>query len=666
MLRRLRNLPIKGKLMMIIMGATSTAMVIAFLAFFIYQMENTWHDNKDQLTSLAKIIGLNVASPLIFKDQRAAEEILDSLSVEPSVQAIFIIAADNQIFAQYSSDSAKASQNATMHSDKVEKLIGETSSEPFWSFNNDLAAVEPISLDNQQIGTVVIQGYQKNLAAKLLWFVKFTGGILAVISLIAYFISSRLQHFISGPILHLEQIMRSVSEHKTYSVRVKKENNDEVGKLFEGFNEMLEQIETRDKQLEQHRQTLEQQVAMRTNDLSAANRELEATVTELEAAKTAAEAASRAKSEFLSNMSHEIRTPLHAVLGMAELLEQTVITNEQRNFLGTLHSAGKTLIALISDILDFSKIESGKMVLECIPTDFSRLLNETVAPLVPVAEQKGLSIDTCIEGADTLLVLVDPTRLKQILTNLIFNAVKFTEHGKISVLSSLRKQSDDRADLLFQVADTGIGISTENKAKLFDSFTQEDSSTTRKYGGTGLGLAITQQLVAMMGGEITVESEPGKGSTFHVTIPCQIRENTVEQKQSPDPIADADKVLSANILVAEDNPDNQMLVRYMLEKQGFQVDVVENGQEAFEATAHARYNLIFMDCQMPVMDGFEAARRIRERENQSGKHTPIVALTGNVVKEDLEKCLSVGMDDFLGKPFSLKELRAMVSKWLHT
>ena len=557
-----------------------------------------------------------------------------------------------------------ANKHVLEPSPKIDELIAEASTKSFWNFDNDLKTVERIIFEHQQIGMVVIRSQPINLLTKIRWFIEFTATILVLIFIITYFLSSRLQQVISGPILHLVEIMRTVSEQKSYCLRVKKETNDEVGKLFDGFNEMLENIETRDKQLELHRENLEQQVTVRTNDLSDANRKLEAIIVELKIAKETAEAASKAKSEFLSNMSHEIRTPLHAVLGMAELLDHTELTEGQRKLLTTIHSAGKTLIGLISNILDFSKIEAGKMVLDCVAIDLLSTVNETIAPIVQMAEQKGLKVETCIEGTDGLLILVDPTRLKQILTNLIYNAVKFTGQGKISVHSSLRRQSDNNADLLIEVTDTGIGISTDAKATIFDSFTQEDGSMTRKYGGTGLGLAITKKLVSLMGGEISIESELGRGSTFLIIIPCQTQNKPLTVESTPDYAADRKEIKGTSILVVEDNADNQNVVRQMLEMFGFRIDIAVNGLQACEMTAHATYDLILMDCQMPVMDGFEATRSIRERERLTGVHTNIVALTGNVVTKDLEQCLIAGMDDYLGKPFSLQEIHTMAMKWL--
>jgi signal transduction histidine kinase/CheY-like chemotaxis protein len=664
MTSRFNDMPIKNKLTMMIMGTTTIVVIIAFLAFFVYQLDATWQDNKNKLTSVARITGLNVAAAITFHEQQSAADTLAALSVEPSVLAAFVIKPNGQIFAQYRSLSGMANKHVQEPSPKIDELIAEASTESFWSFDKDLEAVEPIIFDHQQIGLVIIQSQPTNLLAKTRWFIEFTAGILALIFIIIYFLSSRLQQVISGPILHLVEIMRTISEQKSYCLRVKKETNDEVGTLFDGFNEMLENIETRDKQLELHRENLEQQIALRTNDLSDTNRKLEDMIVELKLAKETAETASKAKSEFLSNMSHEIRTPLHAVLGMTELLDHTELTEEQRKLLTTIHSAGKTLIGLISNILDFSKIEAGKMVLDYVAIDLLSTFNETIAPIVQMAEQKGLKVEICIEGTDGLLVLVDPTRLNQILSNLIYNAVKFTVQGKISVHSSLRRQSDNNADLLIEVTDTGIGISTDAKATIFDSFTQEDGSTTRKYGGTGLGLAITKKLVSLMGGEISIESELGKGSTFLIIIPCQTQNKPLTVEATPDCAADRKEIKGTSILVVEDNADNQNVVRQMLEMFGFRVDIAGNGLQACEMTAHATYDLILMDCQMPVMDGFEATRSIRERERLTGAHTNIVALTGNVVTKDLEQCLIAGMDDYLGKPFSLQEIHTMAMKWL--
>ncbi len=665
MLPRFNDLPIRGKLMTIILATTTVVLLIAFLAFVAYTSSLSWKENHEKLRTFAKIAGLNSASAVIFNDQRSATEILTVLSAETTILSAYIIKPDHQVFAAYRTADLN-NQRTKLLSKGLDDLIQQASSESLWSLRLDMVVSEPIMIDNQQIGRVMIQADTSKLSEKLRLFLAFTAGILVIVFVVAYILSSKLQRVISQPILHLAAIMRDVSEKKSYKVRVTRESNDEVGALFDGFNEMLGHIHSRDEQLRQHQENLEQQVAMRTDELSSANRKLETLVEELRTAKDAAEAASKAKSEFLANMSHEIRTPLHGVLGMTEMLRRTDLSEKQRALVDTVYASGETLKGIISDILDFSKIESGKIVLEQAPIDLQKNLNEVVAPLAVQAEEKGLTIDASVEGADGLVVMGDLTRLRQILINLIGNAVKFTEKGAITVRLALGDKKDDKAVLSLRVADTGIGISPEAQKSLFESFTQADGSTTRKYGGTGLGLSITKKIIALMGGDIRLMSDLGKGSTFLVTIPCQIRDSVPGLETAPDAyvMTTETKSFGARILVAEDNVVNQNVVRSMLEEFGCRVDIAVNGSDAVKASSTTPYDLIFMDCQMPVMDGFEATRRIREKERTEGTRTRIVALTGNVVKEDLEQCLLAGMDDFLGKPFALKTLRNILEKWL--
>jgi signal transduction histidine kinase/ActR/RegA family two-component response regulator len=665
MIPRFNNLPIRGKLMTIVLVTAGVVSIIAFAAFFVYESSGDWKENHERLTTIAKIAGMNGAVTIIFNDQQAATETLSALSAEPSIIAAYILKSDHQLLAEYRTRDLD-DQRARMLSKRPDDLIKQAASESHWNLRLDMVVSEPIMLDNKSLGQVVIQADTIKLSEKFRLFIAFAAGILVIVFVVAYVLSSKLQRVISRPILHLVEIMRDVSEQKNYKVRVTRESNDEVGALFDGFNEMLEHVHSRDEQLRMHQENLEQQVSIRTNELSTANNKLETLVNELRTAKEAAEAASKAKSEFLANMSHEIRTPLHGVLGMTEMLRRTELSESQRMLVNTVYASGEALKGIISDILDFSKIESGKIVLEQVPIDLQKILDEVVGPLAVQVMEKGLQIDASLEGADGLVVMGDLTRLRQVLSNLIGNAVKFTEQGRITVRLALGEKRDNKAVLSIQVADSGIGISPEAQKMLFESFTQADGSTTRKYGGTGLGLAITKKIVTLMGGEIRVLSDLGKGSTFQITIPCEVRNSMPEREIAPEtkvPGADR-KPFHARILVAEDNVVNQDVVRMMLEEFGCRVDIAANGREAVKAASSTPYDLIFMDCQMPVMDGFEATRRIREHERTAGTHTRIVALTGNVVKEDLEKCLMAGMDDFLGKPFALQKLHDLLSKWL--
>lgn len=407
-------------------------------------------------------------------------------------------------------------------------------------------------------------------------------------------------------------------------------------------------------------ETLEKEVNERTDEL----RELLADYKKM---KEKAEKATEAKSEFLANMSHEIRTPMNGIIAMNELLLETELTDEQKEYCDLVEQSAKTLLRIINDILDFSKIEARMMDFEEIPLDLPKLVEGVTKMIAASAREKPIDVVCSLNESIPNGLLGDPTRIQQVLLNYGNNAVKFTEHGSITFDAELLSENKNDLIIKFSVTDTGKGIAKEKISILFKPFSQADNSTTRKYGGTGLGLLICKQLSELMGGEVGVDSEAGKGSTFWFTVKLKKKtENADEVDKKPGITSNGTaSQKEINILVAEDNAINKVVTRRMLEDEGYILHFVENGIDVLEAVKKIEFDLILMDLHMPGMDGFEATEEIREYEKKTGMHTPIIALTASSLSNDKDKCMQSGMDDFLIKPIQKEKLMKVLGQWVN-
>ncbi len=619
---------LEGILAAALAAALGVALLLITMQEAVLQRAAVIEGSQAWLNTLA----VQAASPLVFDDDKAAGEILRAASIYPGLQSVYILRVNGSTIASHLADAQRGLTEAQLLQQRE-----------FRYFENSLLLATPVMLSDAQVGTVVAQVDLTRMWRSIAQF-----GLALVLTLglsgaAALLLARRFLHRALEPITGLKQVMDEVSQREKFTVRAQVVANDEVGALSTVFNRMLDQIVKRDSQLE---------------DSNA----------RLLALKDAAEQASTLKSDFLAMMSHELRTPMAGILGMLKLAQRGTMEPLVRERVELASKNASALLQIVGDLLDVSKIEAGKLTLETVDFALRPLLDDAMQLLKERAGQKSIQLELHLDPQLPTFLQGDPTRLRQVLLNLVGNAIKFTERGGVTVAASLSANGNGgarepgRVSIYFAVQDSGIGLSEEAQGRLFQKFEQADMSTTRKFGGTGLGLSICKQLVELMGGRIGLHSSLGQGSTFYFEVPLAVGQ--APQAEAVDELKPHPH--SLHVLVAEDAETNQLIVKALLSEMGHTLRLVGNGEHALRALSEERFDLILMDGRMPVMDGLEATGHIRAGRWRelvfATPDIPIIALTANASAQDRARFLGAGMVGFLSKPLDERALHQVISQ----
>lgn len=635
---------LKFRLIATMMGLVLLTILIISSSIVSNQRQAIERQARLDSTALAELLVNNTLTAVLFDDAASARQSLEALRVRQDISRVMIFDGQAGLFASYQNNAS----GELPELDPIRRVI-RTRTPAFIENEQGLEVIMPMLSHGDVIGVLYLLDSLSSLKSQLSEFYK----VVALTAVVAFFASLLamlwLVSLFTKPMNKMLETIRDISIHRDYRRRAPSAATMEFNQLSESFNQMISEVELRGQQLETMNAELEQRVQARTEAL--------------ETALDVANHANLAKSQFLAMMSHEVRTPLNGVIGFAELLKLSDLDSEARENVRLLNDSAQSLLALLNQILDFSKLDADKVELEKQRLNMASFIKSVVETNRAKADRKGLVLELNLQDSDADY-LVDPLRLRQVLNNLIDNAIKFTHQGRVRV-SLMVEQYEVEHWLRFEVEDTGAGIADNKLEAIFSPFAQADNSVTRKYGGTGLGLAICAQLIKLMKGHYGVDSREQQGSLFWFKIPVQkldVIQPTPRLKKAPVTVTQSN---GNAILLAEDNEINQSVAAGMLENFGYQVEIVSNGLEAVNACNKKRYDLILMDYHMPQMGGMEATAMIRNSRGQSfNSGTPIVALTADIQDGVESEFRHAGADDFLIKPFTLEQLGDIIHRWL--
>jgi signal transduction histidine kinase/ActR/RegA family two-component response regulator len=645
----LHKLSIRRKIILITMLTSSVALLLSAASFLIYDLISFRHLLTEDLTTQAEIIGYNSAAAMAFKDEPAATATLSALTAKGDIVAAVLYNPDGKMFAYY----FRARRT-------LPEVLPARFQEKGYRFEGQYLEVShDVTLNGERLGTLFLQSDMRQWSTRAKRYASICLVFVLISAFLAFLVSSKLQKLISGPIVHLEDTMRTVSATKNYEVRAMKSYADEIGSLIDGFNTMLSDIQQRDTALRGANEELQ----TRTRELEKEVSHRKQAQEELLKAKHVAEEASRAKSTFLANMSHELRTPLNAIIGYSEMLEEEArdsANTENVQDLQKIQSAGKHLLSLINDVLDLSKIEAGKMTLHLESFDVAAMIEEIVNTLQPAIKKNKNNLRVHL-GDEVGVMRADVTKVRQILFNLLSNACKFTNQGTI-ILDVEQRREEDQDWIRFEVTDTGIGIDPKQKANLFQEFAQADTSIARKYGGTGLGLAITHRFVQLMKGHISVESQPGQGSIFTVHLPAQVKTDVADlvRGEGARELPDASPEVKADretVLVIDDDSTVRDLMSRFLGRLGLNVIAVRDGEEGLRLARQVHPIVITLDVIMPDCDGWSVLRKLKADPELS--KIPVIMVT---IADNEAMGFDLGASNYLIKPVDRERLAILIKK----